>query len=82
MKKPNEAGIYDMSGNIWEWCHDWFGNYSSTAQNNPTGPLSGTKRVIRGRSWDDNAEMCRVSARGSQFPEVRNRETGFRLVQN
>ena len=62
-KAPNELGIYDMSGNVWEWCSDWFDNYSSASQTNPKGPTSGANRVDRGGSWISSARYCRVSAR-------------------
>jgi len=61
-KQANELGIYDMSGNVWEWCSDWFGNYSSSAQTNPTGANSGTIRVLRGGGWCSFARDCRSSS--------------------
>ena len=81
-KQANELGIYDMSGNVSEWCSDWYGSnyYSSSSQTNPTGPTSGSNRVLRGGSWDCNAQSCRVSNRYYYHPSDRYRMHGFRLV--
>ena len=79
-KSPNELGIYDMSGNVREWCQDWYGSYSSSSQRNPKGPNSGSSRVNRGGGWDFNAWSCRVSVRYSHAPGSRISNLGFRLA--
>jgi len=79
-KKPNNLGIYDMSGNVFEWVNDWFGTYSSSDNANPRGPNSGAFRVIRGGSWSSEALDCRVSARNRNVPSSRYDDLGFRLV--
>ena len=81
-KLPNELGIYDMSGNVWEWVNDWWGNYSNTPQTNPTGPSSGSNRVHRGGSWYGGAERCGVASRGSFRPDGRSSNLGFRVAFN
>ncbi len=79
-KSPNELGLYDMSGNVWEWCQDWYGSYTSSSQSNPQGASSGSLRVDRGGSLLNFARSCRVSYRGSSTPAYRFNDMGFRLV--
>ena len=79
-KTANELGIYDMSGNVWEWCSDRYGGYSAGSQTNPQGPSSGMDLVLRGGSWDNDARVCRVSNRGRYDPYISRRYDGFRLV--
>ena len=79
-KSPNELGIYDMSGNVWEWCHDRKGKYNSSAQTNPTGPSKGSRRVDRGGGWYNFAWYCRVSSRDDDAPGYRYDGLGLRLV--
>ena len=79
-KRPNELGIYDMSGNVWEWCSDRYGSYTSAPVSNPQGQSKGNYYVIRGGGWDIDAQGCRTSYRHRENPGYWNRSLGFRVV--
>jgi len=82
LKKPNGLGLYDMSGNVWEWCQDWYSSdyYQSSIENNPIGPRHGSARVVRGGSWDYYVWNCRSAFRNMKEPGERIQYLGLRLA--
>ena len=79
-KTPNSLGLYDMSGNVWEWCRDYYGDYTYSIQTNPEGPLFSEYRVVRGGAWIHKPKFCRVSCRIKGVQSQRYNRGGFRVV--
>ena len=78
-KRPNAWGLYDMHGNVWQWCSDYYGNYPAGPTTDPTGPQQGTSRVLRGGAWDIRPAFGRAAFRHKHAPDSRNVFIGFRL---
>jgi formylglycine-generating enzyme required for sulfatase activity len=78
--QPNGRGLYDMAGNVWEWCQDWFANFTTNSVTNPPGPGTGTARVFRGGALNSLGRDCRSASRSSYTPTENANTIGFRVV--
>lgn len=80
-KKANQLGLYDMSGNVYEWCHDWYGRYTDRIKNDPIGPTNGTERILRGGCYHNDDAACRITYRNHTAPGDKYRNVGFRIAR-